>query len=260
MSSVTEAEYNLMIQMIDEVVPEGDIMQMAEDVSFRGFDPMTIYRIITTKIDKDASVKSALFMMIMFGLTRGFGGGKTWESIISRTNPAGREKLTEAKNKLDVKLSRPNDETTITIPRLMQVFCMYTYTIFCILMKNGKIRAFDYKGNLPQRLCWIGSPACMSPAAWLKWGNDYVEFSQHCSKVWNREQDEVVAKRFAELAYRTATWPANKRLKVKDLALKLVVEREEEEEEEEIIKVPKKTVKKVSPEFSETSSSRHGES
>ncbi|BCK51610.1 nucleocapsid [Tulip streak virus] len=259
MSSVTEAEYQMMINMIDEVVPDQGILQMAEEVSFRGFDPMTIFRLVTDKIKKDASVKNSLFMMIMFGLTRGFGGGKTWESIISRTNPAGREKLTEAKNKLDVKLSRPNDETTVTIPRLMQVFCMYTYTIFCILMKNGKIRAFDYKGNLPQKLCWIGSPACMSPAAWMRWGNDYVEFSQHCSKVWNRAQDEIVAKRFAELAYRTSTWPATKRLKVKDLMQKLVAEKDEEEEEEEVVVKAKATVKVAEPETSVAAQPRHGE-
>jgi len=234
--SLNKDDVALLVSMINEEVSEDVVSEIAERVSFKGFDPLVIFKLVSDKIKSDASVKQALFVMITFGLTRGFGGGKSWQTILEKTNPAGRDLLQNAKDKLNVKLTRPDSEETITIPRLMQVFSFYTYRIYCVLVKIGKVRAFGYTGSLPQQLCWIGSPSCMSASAWRKYSQDYIEFSVYCSNIWNRPQDEDTARRFAELAYSTNTWPREKRLGVKELRASLVEERDEEEEEE--IKIP----------------------
>jgi len=230
--ALSTEEISSLVSMLNENISVDTIEDYAEKLSFKGFNPLKIYKAVYSKIKSDASVKQSLYVMIVFGLTRGFGGGKSWQNILDKTNPAGRDILQNAKDKLEVKLTRPEGDDTVTVPRLMQVFSFYTYKIFCILTKLGKIRAFNYEGSLPQKLRWIGSSACMSPAAWAKWSTDYVEFSVHCSKVWNKPQDADTALRFACLAYQTNTWLADKRLSVRDLRKPLIVEDEEEEEDE----------------------------
>jgi hypothetical protein len=227
--------------LIDETYDEEEILVIAGEVAYKGFDPKKIFEKVTEMANKDSNIMKHVKRLISFGLTRGFGGGKSWETIYSKTNTGGRSALIKARDALDIKLSKPSDELTITIPRLMQAFCMVTAKLFIVLAKAGMMRTFEYTGNLPQKLRWIGSPSCMSKGAWAIFKDDYVGFSVHCSKVWNREQDIPTAMRYAVLAFETTTWPKSQRWTVPVLIVPIV---DFYNEEEEILVVPKDLGKK----------------
>jgi hypothetical protein len=221
-----------MVQLIGESIPSEEILGIATHMEYCGFNPLKIFSELNKKMKNDPLVKKSIHIMIAFGLTRGFGGGKTWKQILEKTVPAGRDILEDARDKLEVKLGKPSSDTTVTIPRLMQVFAPITFKIHCVLYSQGVINAYGYNGNLPEKLRWIGSPSCLSSTAWSVYKKDYVEFSQYCSKVWARPQDEETASRFAELAHQTNTWPMDKRFKKSQVSNKLRKSDEEEEEED----------------------------
>lgn len=205
--SVSNAEVAGIVTKISEQFERAQIANVADMVQFEGYKPQITMRICNEFIGTDSNRKNQLLMLIVFGMVRGFGGGKSWATMLARTPAAHRQTLTAAKNAFDVQIGRPQDAQTITIPRLMQAFPFYTYKIYCALVESGRLTPIAYEGALPKRLQWIGSPAAMNAAVWTAHRNDYLAFTNACALVWRKPQNQADAEKFADLAYSSECWP-----------------------------------------------------
>lgn len=191
---------------------EFDILNVAADLAFSGFNPVITFNIVV-KLIKDEKVEvSHLQTLLVFGLTRGFGGGKDLGRILNRTVSQGRDRLKKAVEAFKIQLGNPKDYKTLTIPRIMAAFPFLTYKIHSELVVRGAHRIMPgYTGNLPAIWQYPGSPAMMTEEEWVSQKDNYVGWSVHCSNVWKNPQDEDTALKFAELAYTSAVSPMEER-------------------------------------------------
>jgi hypothetical protein len=188
------------------------VMDEANALAFAGYNPVVTMNIVMSLIKKEGSRKEHLCRLLVFGLIRGFGGGKTWEQIYSRTSADGATKLKEAVKSFSVILGKPKATTSITVPRLMSAFPLLTHKIYLQLLDGHVIREVPgYSGDLPDHWKYPGSPAAMPEDTWTEHKDNYIQYSIHCSKVWGREQSLEDAEKFANLAFHSQTSPMTHR-------------------------------------------------
>lgn len=186
-----------------EIMPDR-VGDFAEMLSYAGFDPAVTFNIIMRKMDVSPVAKRALFTLVIFGLTRGFGSTKSQETICQKTEKAGEGMLREAFTSLGITFGRPSSKTDITIPRIMAAFPFLTYRVQQDLILLGKNRRMGYMGKLPESLQYPGSVAMLNPESYKFHREDYIEYNMHCQSIWDNNYNEVRARenatKFADLA------------------------------------------------------------
>jgi hypothetical protein len=186
--------------------------QLINDLAFQGFDPRVIFNIVRKLIEKENSRKDQLRTLIVFGLTRGFGGGKNWEKIYAKSTDKGKQKLEGAVKLFHVQLGKPATRTTITVPRLMAAFPLLTQKTFQQLLNRGFANTHDtFEGTLPLVWRYAGSAAAMDSISWDENAEQYVAFMIYLSKLWGKEQSADEAKKYALLSFNSVTSPMDKR-------------------------------------------------
>jgi hypothetical protein len=194
-----------------------DCTVIAREVAFDGFDPAITFNIVMQKIDGNPALKACLLTILTFSQTRGFGAGKTWDTIISMTSTGGGLRIQGAVEAFDIKLGRPMSKTTVTVPRLVSAFPMLVYRIRVKLIESGTISDdVMIQTDLPLSLQFTGSPAVVDGDAWFRMKDDYLDFSRQLSRKWGDEQDDETIFKFGQLAHGTKTVPASKRLHESD--------------------------------------------
>jgi hypothetical protein len=189
-----------------------DVIRIAGDVSFDGFDPIITFNLVTAAIKSERSKMASLKTILTFSQLRGFGGGKSWDQIYGRTAEKGVSILKGAVTAFNVKLGKPTSKTDITIPRLIAAFPLLVFKIRGFLLDAGSIvEESDFSGSLPLALRFSGSPAVLDEESWAYSRADYLEYMRYLSDKWNAIQsDEDIAK-FAELSYNSKTVPESHR-------------------------------------------------
>jgi hypothetical protein len=173
-------------------------------LAFTGFNPVITFNIIMDLIKADKSRIKCLQTAIVFGLSRGFGAGKTWDTIYQRTSEAGQAKLKAAVAAFEIKLGKPRGPQTITIPRIIAAFPMHTFRIHNLLLEKGLVDTTDaIKAELPDQFAYIGSPSIMSGEVFKALLPAYVNYCKLVSAKWKSEQSEEDITKFAELSFRT---------------------------------------------------------
>lgn len=177
---------------------DDEIFENAKNVGYSGFDPAITFNICMKLINRDHSLMKKLNLLIVFGLTRGFGGNKTEKNILDKTNPDGRDILSAAFKSFRVQFGKPQSSKTITVSRIMSAFPLVTYKIFNQLRLKNAIKPTGYSGKLPQEFRYIGSIAVMSEKAVKEYLNKYLGFIEYVTEeVWGQEFDADTAERFA---------------------------------------------------------------
>jgi hypothetical protein len=188
--------------MLSFKLDEEVIKIMANDIGYSGFNPVVIFNIIMKLIDKDEGRKKSLYLLLVFGLTRGFGAKKTEEKILATTNTGGQEDLKSAFKLFRVKFGDvKRSKTTITISRLLIAFPVLVYRIHEKLQKGGFISHPGYDGALPESLRYPGSPAMMTKITWETYQESYLDFISYLHDKWNQTVSREDALKFALLSY-----------------------------------------------------------
>lgn len=177
-----------------------------------------MYKSLMVLYKAKAANRDALHTLIAFGLMRGFSVRKNWQQIYEKSSEAGAAALRNAVNLYKVQLATPKNSKVVTIPRILQSVPVITYRYHCRLVSLGKTRDYGYNGNLPVRLRWQGSPACLKEDAWTTYREAYLDYVAHCCGVWKVAFDRARTLQFAELQHSNELFPADKRLTTDEAA------------------------------------------
>lgn len=194
-----------------------DFLELTE---FSGFDPADVFKKLAPKLT-DAKSKRLLQYVIVFGLTRGFGGNKSFEMLSERTKSAsGKSMLNDARALFNIVVTRTKTKDDVTIDRVMAAFPSVTHAVWVSICDkdNCPDKFDDYEGDLPNELQYPGSPAAMSDKTHTKYFDEYCNWMQGLQEIWGRngnvkggKQSREVVERFAELQYNSKLFPLDKR-------------------------------------------------
>lgn len=213
-STVKETDLN---RMLSFDLSDEDVRSISKTVEFSGYDPVVTFNIIMRVIGRDEEKKKQLITLIIFGLTRGFGANKSMQDILNRTNVEGRENLQNSFATFRVCFVRPTDKKQITISRILTAFPILVYKMHEKLMNLGKIKPIGYTGMLPSVFQYPGSPAMMSQNVWDVQKENYLEYVNYLSDLWNQEFDYDDAEKYAILSFQSRLVPLQHRVEIPDL-------------------------------------------
>jgi hypothetical protein len=194
-----------------EIASDLDFLELTE---FAGYKPETIFQAIYAKL-KTEDDKKHLQLIIFFGHTRGFGGGKSWTTLIERTSSASGKKMLETcRTKFSIVMKKTK-LTDVTIDRLMGAFPSVTFAMWKKLcdMGKGNSKLPGYDGSLPEKFRYPGSPAAMSATAWRLHRDAYLDWSLDLQALWrvqNPSRDNI--EKFADLQFQNVLFPHSRRI------------------------------------------------
>jgi len=215
----TESNFNqLLSEILDfKIDDQTDFLEL---VAFSGFDPIDIFKMIAPKL-LDAKGRMLLQYAITFGLTRGFGGGKTFQTLEERTNTAnGKAKLREARALFNIVITANKTKDDVTFDRLMAAFPSVTHKVWLLICNRSDCpeKYPDYDGELPTELQYPGAPAAMDEATKNMYFDEYINWMIGLQKIWGKNgnirggaQDRDTVVKFAELQYATKLFPMKNR-------------------------------------------------
>lgn len=189
-----------------------EVFEIANNVSYSGFNPIITFNICMKLIGRDDDRKKSLITLIVFGLTRGFGGGKTLNDIMNRTKEEGKEDLLSAMTLFRIKFVNDRSNNTITISRILVAFPVLTYKVHEQLMVSGLKKPSDYEGDLPMKFQYPGSPSMMANDTWEEEKLNYLGYCEYLSDLWNKTFDYDETYKFAELSYKSPLSPVESRI------------------------------------------------
>jgi len=198
---------NDITRMLAFDLQDDDLLQISKNIEFSGYDPIITFNIVMTIIGRDESKKKQLLTVIIFGLTRGFGSGKTLESILNRTNPDGRDELEAAFATFRIQFGRPTNKKVITVSRILTAFPILVYKMHDKLVEMNIIDTNSYDGDLPDEFQYPGSPAMMTESTWEIQKDNYLDYIEYLSELWNQDFDSSEALKYAELSYNSKLSP-----------------------------------------------------
>jgi len=188
-------------RMLSFDLSDEEVQQVGLDIGFSGYDPVITFNIIMKVIGKDKDRKKSLLTLIVFGLTRGFGNGKTKEDILDRTNLSGKSALSAAFQMFRVHFGKPKDKKMITISRILTAFPVLTYKMHEKLLSKDMIKDNKYVGLLPIEFQYPGSPSMMTKESWDAYKHSYTEYIEHLHTIWGKPYNEEEIEKYAELSY-----------------------------------------------------------
>jgi len=192
-------------------ITDDDFKSMSNSIEFSGYDPVVTFNIIMKLMGKDSDKKKQLFLLIIFGLTRGFGNGKSKEDILSRTSEDGRASLESALAFFRVQFGKVKNKRAITISRILTAFPVLVFKFHAKLISTNKKQKLGYTGELPEHFQYPGSPAMMNETTWAEQEENYIGYVYFLAELWDAEYDEDDARRFAKLAHDSVLAPDNVR-------------------------------------------------
>jgi len=135
----------------------------------------------------------------LFGLTRGFGAGKTIAVLLSKTSEVGRSRLKSAFDALGIKAGVTRQVKDATIPRVMAAFPVVTYNCQRAIVIAKMSRNYGYEGALTPGFRYNGSPAMMTAQTWKDNREVYADFCLCCAKIWDPKSTKSDVERRAEI-------------------------------------------------------------
>jgi len=192
---------------------DGIVQEMTSNIGFSGFNPIVTFNICMRLIGRDEERKKELMTLIIFGLTRGFGSGKTLQDILNRTKEEGKETLKSALSLFRVQFNAPRSNNTITISRIMVAFPILVYRLHKQLVDLGLKKMTNFEGSLPNYFQYPGSPAAMTQETWDLHKESYLEYCEWLAKLWGKEDeyDEDETDKYAELSFNSVLSPMSSR-------------------------------------------------
>lgn len=190
---------------------DDELVTMTNEIGFSGYNPVVTFNIVMKVINRDETRMKSLITLIVFGLTRGFGAGKTSKDILDRTNVAGRDSLNAAFQLFRVKFQKPKDRKDITISRILTAFPVLVYKLHEKLLVNGAAHDDKFNGDLPIQFRYPGSPSMMTKQTWETQIENYLIFIEYMSNLWRKEYDDDEARKYAELSFNSELSPMNVR-------------------------------------------------
>jgi len=200
-----------------ELDPSMDFLDLT---AFQGFDPVEVFKKIAPKL-KDANSRKLLQFIIAFGLTRGFGGGKSISQLLERTgSAAGKQMLRDAVSLFNIVQTTSKTKDDVTIDRVMGAFPALTHKLWVKICSDDRCpdKVEDYEGQLPAQFQYPGSPAAMNAKSKEKFFGEYLDWMQTLQAVWGRNgntrggtQQRDVVEKFALLQFGTRLYPMKTR-------------------------------------------------
>jgi len=198
-------------KMLAFEIEDAEVGTAAAQIEYSGFNPIVTFNLCMKKIGRDNDRKNQLVLLIIFGLTRGFGARKSKSDILERTSEDGRDDLDAAFSLFDVDFSGDRKRNTISVSRIMAAFPVLVYNVQQVLIRLGKNKQYDFDTDLPENYQYPGSPAMMTEDTWTDLKDQYLYFISELNDLWNQNQDEERDLKFALLAYNSPLSPLSSR-------------------------------------------------
>lgn len=197
--------------MLKFKIEDAEINTAASQIEYSGFNPIVTFNLCMKKIKNDKERKNKLILIIIFGLTRGFGARKSKTDILERTAEDGRDELDAAFSLFDVDFSGDRKRNTVSISRIMAAFPVLVFNVQQVLIRLGKNKTYDFETDLPENYQYPGSPAMMTEDTWNELQVSYLFFISELNSLWNQNQDGERDLKFAMLAYNSQLSPQSSR-------------------------------------------------
>jgi len=198
-------------KMLSFEIEDAGVGTSAAMIEYSGFNPIVTFNLCMKKIKNDKDRKNKLVLLIIFGLTRGFGSKKSKSDILEKTTEDGRDELDAAFSLFDVDFSGDRKRNTITVSRIMAAFPVLVYNVQQVLIRLGRNKNYDFSSNLPINYMYPGSPAMMSEETWEELQENYLQFIEQLNILWNQTTDYERDLKFALLAYKSPLAPQSSR-------------------------------------------------
>lgn len=198
-------------KMLAFEIEEVEIGSAASMIEYSGFNPIVTFNLCMKKVKNDPERKKKLILLIIFGLTRGFGAKKTLSDILEKTSEGGREDLESAFTLFDIDFSGNRSRNTLTVSRIMAAFPVLVYNVQQVLIRLGKNKVYNFESELPLNYMYPGSPAMMNEETWEELQDSYLGFISYLNNLWGQSTDYARDVKFAELAFNSQLSPQSSR-------------------------------------------------
>jgi hypothetical protein len=169
---------------------------------FAGYDPKVVFRKVWAECRGNPENMKHLRMIIHFGLTRGFGRGKTIQHLVEKTHsPEGKIMLQSAFQIFLIKVGQKKTMDMVTIDRIMGAFPSMTYQAWKGMVSKNQVHdQCDYNGGLPMEFRYPGAAGIMNEELFHTWRGELIRWNGMVQELWSRNRPDNQRKTDEETA------------------------------------------------------------
>jgi len=219
MAPTKNEDLNAWIKEVIETDVEDAEIDFFSLCEFAGYNPRTIFKKVWAECRNNSQNVKLLRMIIHFGLTRGFGRGKSIATLVEKTNsPDGKILIQSACQVFTIKVGVKKTMDMVTIDRIMGAFPSLTYSAwFGMLRKNQVHDQCGYDGPLPMEFRYPGAAGIMNEELFSAWRIELIKWNGSVQDLWSRNRpdnqrktDEETAN-FIDIQYYQSIFPLQAR-------------------------------------------------
>jgi hypothetical protein len=159
---------------------------------FAGYNPKVVFRKVWAECRSNKENLKLLRMIIHFGLTRGFGRGKTVATLVEKTSsPEGKIMIQSACQVFNIKVGQKKTMDMVTIDRIMGAFPSMTYQAWTGMLSKDQVHdQCGYNGGLPMEFRYPGAAGIMNDELFQMWRGELIRWNGMVQELWSRNRPD----------------------------------------------------------------------